>query len=89
MEKFNFISIKSASDLILEQGGFPQNWTIDSLNSVHSVVSRILQENDDKIDARWSVTFAELCRIIHQERAQTKFEQDFEAYQKMKAAAKK
>jgi hypothetical protein len=89
MKKFNFISVKSASDLINEQGGFPPGWNIDSLNDVHSIVSRILQENQDKIDGHWSITFAELCRIIHQERAQTKFEQDFAHYQKMKEATKK
>jgi hypothetical protein len=89
MEKFTGFCVRDASTLIEAQGGFPDGWTIDSLNNVHSIVSGILHENGDRIDSKWSVTFAELCRIIQQERAQTKYEQDYAYYKKMEALNKK
>jgi hypothetical protein len=89
MDLFNDIRIEQAVEEIELHPGFPEGWNVDSLNDLHSVVGGILHENQDRIEDNWSITFAELCRIIQQERAQAKFEQDFDYYKKMKAASKK
>lgn len=75
--------------LIEKQGGYPEGWDISSLISVHAVACRILDENKDRIDGRWAVTFAQLCRIIQQERAQTKAHRTYADYLRLKAIAKK
>lgn len=83
------VCVTNADRLISKQGGYPEGWDVDRLNRLHSVVAQTLSENSDKIDGRWSVTFAELCRIIQQERAQAKYERDFAHYLKMKQLASK
>lgn len=88
MDLYSSIRIQQTAEEIEVHPGFPEGWNVDSLNNLHSTVSNILHENKNKIDDNWSITFAELCRIIQQERAQAKFEDNFEHYQKMKAASK-
>jgi hypothetical protein len=85
METFGFIRVDEATELINSQGGFPEGWNIDSLNHLHTIVSNILHENGDRIHPHWSITFAELCRIILQERAQTEFEAKHKQYVQIKA----
>jgi hypothetical protein len=89
IETFVKIRVTNTSKLIERQGGFPEGWDINSLIGVHSVVSNILSENQDRINDNWSVTFAELCRIIQQEWAQAKREIQYHALQKMKTVSKK
>lgn len=89
MECFNEIRVTNATKLIEKQGGFPKGWTMDEIIHLHSIVSSIYYENKKRIDPHWSVTFAELCRIIEQETAQAKFEQNWQHWDKMRRANKK
>lgn len=85
IETFQSIRVSNASKAIERQGGFPKGWNIDSLTRVYSLTSSILSENKGRIDLRWSITFGELCRIIQQEEAQAKFEQEWITWKKIKS----
>lgn len=77
-----------AKKLLEKYKRVPDGWDVEGVINLHGIVSRILGENKDRIDARWSMTFAQLCRIVQQERAQMKFVEDWNHMQKIRSVGK-
>lgn len=84
VENFTRIRVENAARLI-EKGGYPEGHGIDTLINLHTVVSGILHENEDRIDPRWSTTFASLCRIIQQEESKIKWTQEWTTWKRMQS----
>jgi hypothetical protein len=86
---FNDAYKEAARDEIEYRGGMPEGYTLEGLMALHSTVSGILGDNDDKIDPDWTVSFTELARIILERRAHHKFGNDWNDWRRMMATAKK
>lgn len=86
---FNSVFKQGAKEEIDLRGGLPDGWTLDRLIQIHGVVSQTFAENNEEINPAWDESFVELVRILKQERAQQKYINDYNQYQRLKAQAAK
>jgi hypothetical protein len=80
-EYYKSETIRDIEDL----GGFPPDWSLDDLLTLHALVSGILNRNADQINSEWTVGFAKLAEAVLQARRQHERQLNYAALQKIKA----